>query len=272
MDINEIRQKYHEFKYEVVRVCPICHAEHLYSHMGVSIPPLNIYTPYIACAQCGAVFQAVVMTEESHKEYYDKWYHLLTFGEDKIPPQESARMKKRAEIQLKILKSKIGLPKSMLDFACGQGWMGKKVERTVKYKGVDSSEVARTNKVCKATIASSLAEVKDTFELILVSHILEHVRQPVEFLKSLKPYLQFGGTIMIDVPNRLTSPSAYGISHIYAFDGNFLEEVINRAGLKAYKVATHGANGDMEISMPFNLVAFCEVGKQVEIERGAEVK
>ena len=95
-----------------------------------------------------------------------------------------------------------------------------------------------------ATVYRDLAEVERsgrTFDLITVSHVLEHVREPVEFLKRLSALCSSTGTLFVDVPDaaRYRSLNDLHIAHLFHFSSASLENVGMRAGLVPVRLEKH---------------------------------
>lgn len=91
----------------------------------------------------------------------------------------------------------------VLDFGCGLGWLLSEIPEKWEKHGLEISKVA-------ANHASQFARVfcgdfsdysEDEFDVIVLNHVIEHIRNPrqvVDFLdRSLKP----GGTLIVATPN-----------------------------------------------------------------------
>jgi hypothetical protein len=86
-----------------------------------------------------------------------------------------------------------------------------------------------------------VAALGDRFDLIIVNHVLEHVRNPVLFLRDLLPLLNSNGTIYVDVPDaaQYKSLESLHIAHLYHFTIKTLEAALKQAGLTALKFDRH---------------------------------
>ncbi|MGE5373164.1 MAG: class I SAM-dependent methyltransferase [Solirubrobacterales bacterium] len=82
------------------------------------------------------------------------------------------------------------------------------------------------------------------YDWIFMYHVLEHLRDPVAFLKQLTPLLKPGGRLLVEVPNvedALVSLYAvpayldfyYQKVHLYYFSTRTLTDTLERAGFKA---------------------------------------
>lgn len=76
----------------------------------------------------------------------------------------------------------------------------------------------------------------EKFSLVILSHVLEHLGDPVDVLKKLKQVLCETGGILIEVPNILhpaKDPELYfKPSHLWNFTPRSLAAVIEKSGLK----------------------------------------
>jgi len=86
-----------------------------------------------------------------------------------------------------------------------------------------------------------------SFDLIVLWHVLEHLRSPLADLKSLKKYLAPGGSIIISVPNiaslqaRMFKGSWFHLDlprHLFHFDDGSMTYVSNGLDLKVRRRST----------------------------------
>jgi SAM-dependent methyltransferase len=95
---------------------------------------------------------------------------------------------------------------SVCDIGCGNGDQLRLFPdaRTV---GVDPDPAARMAAADAGTIFAGTAEElpadvsDDSFDVVILSHVLEHCRDPRNAIRSAKSILASGGTLMIEVPN-----------------------------------------------------------------------
>lgn len=148
--------------------------------------------------------------------------------------------------------------KSVLELGPADGQMTKQLigyfkEMTV----VDGSKtlLEKLKKIVKDKINIKCALFEDfstqkKFDIILMAHVLEHVKNPVNLLKRYKRFLNKDGTIIITVPNALSvhrligvemnliknpyelNESDYKIGHRRVYDSKNLKEDIEKARLK----------------------------------------
>jgi ubiquinone/menaquinone biosynthesis C-methylase UbiE len=90
-------------------------------------------------------------------------------------------------------------------------------------------------------------QIEGKYDLITLSHVLEHIVDPVDYLVNLGKVLRGDGIIAIQVPNYSVSKlDLVVLDHASHFDQGTLEGVIHRAG---FSVASNKlTNGSREIS------------------------
>lgn len=84
------------------------------------------------------------------------------------------------------------------------------------------------------------------FDIITLLDVLEHVREPVEFLRQIAPHLSSRGVLAVQVPNHQSlfiqlqgmANSNYCVGHWQHFTAQTLEGVVRRAGYELIRVST----------------------------------
>lgn len=148
-------------------------------------------------------------------------------------------------------------PKNVLDVGSASGWFLSNIHRKYpksKCIGVDKYKDAVTfgNKKYKSlkliyADAHNLPFKAETFDLVICTEVLEHVKDPDIVLKEIKRVLSRGGVAIIEMDsgNILFRTAWYwwtnlrrGVwrdSHIHLFNAQKLEKVIKKSGLKIKK-------------------------------------
>ncbi len=100
----------------------------------------------------------------------------------------------------------------ILELGCATGYLSKILSRQMNCHvvGVDSDPqaIAKARQHCDKVIVANLerddlqAELGDAlFDVLLFADVLEHLRNPIAVLQSLKPLLKKNGRILLSIPN-----------------------------------------------------------------------
>jgi len=143
--------------------------------------------------------------------------------------------------------------KSILEIGCGTGELLKlfKIEGW-DIKGIEPdyslSEYARnSNKLDVETSIFKLDNfLENRFDIIALSHVFEHLANPIEFLKQIESIMEENSIVFIELPNdnykkietmiRLNSTS----SHLYFYNIDSLRQIFKKNGFKEIFICTVG--------------------------------
>jgi 2-polyprenyl-3-methyl-5-hydroxy-6-metoxy-1,4-benzoquinol methylase len=83
-------------------------------------------------------------------------------------------------------------------------------------------------------------KVQTKFDLITMMHVLEHLDNPLDFLKTLRAkWLKTNGYLIIEVPNTYAHDS-FEFAHVSAFTPHTFREMMHLAGFKVDLLVKHG--------------------------------
>lgn len=136
----------------------------------------------------------------------------------------------------------------VLDIGAGFGHTGLELRKNLKKTAafydaveVDPEALDYLKKVVRPrNIYARLEEAEGSYHLILLSHILEHLPNPLEFLASLKNRLSDQGVLFIEVPNRDHLYKKYNEPHLIFFDPASLCALVKKAGFEVVQADTCG--------------------------------
>ncbi len=151
-------------------------------------------------------------------------------------------------------------PATLLDIGCGDGaFLGKMARRGWRVAGVDfdPQAVAHAREVhgldvAVGTAQSVLASGRK-YGMVTASHVIEHVPDPVEFLRQSRQLLERGGRIVLRTPNsesfghRRYGQAWRGLEpprHLQLFSRASLSACADRAGLKVLACFTTAADAE----------------------------
>ncbi len=131
---------------------------------------------------------------------------------------------------------------SVLDFGTATGEFLTYLSRKgFNVAGVEPNLLARQSAepALQNRIKASIEEIKGQYDVITLWHVLEHVPQPMELLRTLNQYLTPNGIIMVAVPNfKSYDAQFYGPywaawdvpRHLWHFSPNALKSLFRTAG------------------------------------------
>ncbi|MHA1962170.1 MAG: class I SAM-dependent methyltransferase, partial [Candidatus Thorarchaeota archaeon] len=136
---------------------------------------------------------------------------------------------------------------SILEIGSGAGpFIYGARQKGIDITGVEPDEKSRImlREMYHIPVRSDLSEISDdeTFDTIVMFHSLEHIPDPVNYLKRLKKHLKPGGKIVIEVPNlgdsmmilrKYAKEYFYQLAHLWYFNKNTLQVLCQKAGLAA---------------------------------------
>ncbi|ANS76087.1 methyltransferase [Paenibacillus yonginensis] len=135
--------------------------------------------------------------------------------------------------------------KKLLDFGCGAGGflnMAKQLCSSVSGVELDKKINEYLNEFEGLKVYKSAEDVTETYDIITLFHVLEHLSDPIKMLKQLSGMLNNHGRIIVEVPssndalltlykNEAFSEFTYWSCHLYLFNEQTLSEIATKAGL-----------------------------------------
>jgi SAM-dependent methyltransferase len=140
------------------------------------------------------------------------------------------------------------LPKvgALLDIGCGNGSFLQAYGRSNPGWRMTGLELDARNKACVESVpgvthlhVGSIDSLDNKFDLIVMIHALEHIPNPVAFLRSLLERLNPEGRLLIQVPNLEASPFDLLIAdHCSHFSAAALDRVVRSASYQVRRLDT----------------------------------
>lgn len=157
------------------------------------------------------------------------------------------------------LKIKTLAPRAntILDIGCGRGWMLYFLKKYLGFKEVVGTQISppalkfARERLRLKIYDRDLLELRlpgESFDVVTVWHVLEHVPDSVSYTKEMWRILKLGGVLLVEVPNLAAwSRSLAGKCwlswdpkyHLSFFDPKSLTRLLTEAGFKIKAVHTH---------------------------------
>lgn len=146
------------------------------------------------------------------------------------------------------------VPGRALDIGCGAGgWLAEAAAHGWRADGLEPNQAAAT-RACQRIAGAgrvTVSTLEDAprppqgYDLIRMSHVLEHLPDPLLALQRASAWLDPGGVLVLQVPNwsswerRVFGRLWFGLDiprHTWHFGGHQLERLLGRAGLEVISV------------------------------------
>lgn len=159
-----------------------------------------------------------------------------------------------AAAELEVMRINASETGRLLDFGCGGGAFLRRMRNagwTVAGTEPDTKAAARLAAEEGFPVYSSLDDLiqkRETgFDIIVLSHVIEHLPEPIKTLIQLRSLLNDGGKLLLTTPNALSLGSLiFGQSwrglepprHFNVFTPNSLRQALERAGFNVGQIKT----------------------------------
>lgn len=235
---------------EITRGCGICDVldSRVLHHMEFSMPmesPLPDRYDIVACAGCGFVYADTPGTQQD----YDAHYTDFSRYEDAAVASgggDSGYDASRLSAAGSWLARRVSTTCSIADVGCGNGGLldALSARGFSKLTGIELAPGCLANLREKGYDARSGSirrlpvDLSDSFDVVLLSHVMEHVVDLKESLTSARSLLRPGGLVYIETPDasryadrHLVPFYFFDPEHINHFDVNSLTNLCHSVGL-----------------------------------------
>lgn len=257
--MKKIKLKTQEKQFEEVscNVCGSYNDEKICTHGQFGLPA-NV----VICKECGLSYLNPRWTEESLIDFYvndyDNYYRPSM---DKVLKENSLYM----PIYNRLKKENFlaGKVDAILDIGSGEGtnlqYLLDKIPNA-NYFAIEPSPKCQETlksmgiKILARDIGANLDKEYDSyFDLIIMRHVFEHFRDPVEMLKKVSKLLKENGVLYIAVPNSLNFGKhslldhCFRAVHTYYFNIHTLKNIFAKANVEVCTIYEGDAYNEMEL-------------------------
>jgi SAM-dependent methyltransferase len=232
-----------------INSCIICNGKKI--HYAFSIHQFRVED----CANCGMMRLNPQPSNEELAAIYDAHYFLL--NENDGQSHVSLLKANTADRYLALLQSYVGAPLTgdLLEIGCGHGdFLIRAAEKGLSVTGIEysahSAQIAATKLGKQGTVLcgeiDQLLHSEKRFDYIVFADVLEHVRDPRQFLQNIHLLLRENGIAVAVVPS-IDSRSAkwmknkwmeFKPEHLWYFSTKTLRQLLYSEGFGAAKVHT----------------------------------
>ncbi len=232
--------------------CPLCAGTQFELLADTDRYDMGLVT--VGCVGCGLVMTNPQPTAAALDEFYGRHYRQYYEGVD-APTEAYIQAKgkdRRSTATVSFLKSQglVAPGSTVLDIGASEGCLLKAVadaEPTTRRLAVEPNAsfapFAATHAGCAVypSLEALAASGSGAVDLITLTHVFEHVKQPVAFLASLGELLAADGRVYIDVPDvtRYRKLSSLHIAHLYHFGPDTLRRTAACAGFAVELLEPH---------------------------------
>ncbi len=190
------------------------------------------------CSECGFVFQASAYSG-SYDLLAERAYQNFTKSANFEFPRRSDEYVNAAEMILKSCPE--GEPLSILEIGSNRGdllYLIKEARPDAKILGIEPTGFADTPvPTIKGFYRPELFTEK--FDVIILQHVLEHIKSPKEFIAGVKKSLAPNGMLFVEVPSLLYSLTHkvedFSLEHVNYFTPSSLQSVLGGLAITALR-------------------------------------
>jgi glycosyltransferase involved in cell wall biosynthesis/2-polyprenyl-3-methyl-5-hydroxy-6-metoxy-1,4-benzoquinol methylase len=235
-------------KRHTLQGCLVCNSARVYYLFSASDCRV------VRCQDCGFAF---LNPQPSDSELAEIYSHSYFLGSDSPEASQAVRQMKQATARLYLSEvNRYAGPQKgrLLEVGCGdgdflvcadaEGWNVTGVEYSSSACDRARERVKNGEVVCGELKNANLPS--EWFESCVLSDVIEHVRNPIEFLREVYRVLKPGGTLLIATPS-MDSWSAklmkqkwmeFKAEHLSYFDRQTMQTALSKAGFREVVVET----------------------------------
>lgn len=202
---------------------------------------------YQICRSCGLVFRKDLPSNEQLEAFYLGSYRETVQGQEGPSIKDRWVQEARARSVVSFLKSHLSHVNKHLDIGSSSGDLVLQISREFGCVsiGIEPGDAYREFSSSRGVqVSASLDDLDSaavgTFDLITMSHVLEHLPAPRTYLVEIRErWLTEDGSLLIEVPNLFGHP-ALELSHLTAYVPKTIQQLLESAGYETVVLKTHG--------------------------------
>lgn len=233
--------------WEGVAQCALCRSGQEMHSMFAQLEDAGERLRYRICERCGLVFQSPRMNQAALDRFYMEQYRK-TVQNSEGPTDKDLRVQAgRARALSQFVRRDAVEIRRHLDIGSSAGALLARfrVDYGCESVGIEPGDAyrayaAKRNLRVYPDLETLDAEDEAAFDLVSMSHVLEHLPDPLAYLIHLRRrWIAPDGWVLIEVPN-LYGHQTFELAHLYAYTGATLREVLRQAGFEVLRLSSHG--------------------------------
>ena len=191
------------------------------------------------CRNCGLVFQSPRLSDQELHTFYEREYRQMYQTSEGPTQKDLAVQQGRAQALLDFSSLHLNEVSNHLDIGCSSGLLLERFRHIYDSNpvGIEPGEAYRIYaRELDIVVYRSREEFAShhtgRFDLISMAHVLEHIGEPVNYLRELRrDLLTQDGALLIDVPN-LYAHDCFEVAHLVSFSPHTLKQTLKKAGFE----------------------------------------
>lgn len=211
----------------------------------------------VICVKCGLIWSDPRPGDDEIRDFYSKEYRKEYKLQFQPKLKHVYRDAKEALRRYDFLKETINRDHQIADVGSGSGVfvyflrsLGFNAIGIEPDEGYSNYSVKELGVPVTNTFVQDMDDV-ESFDIITLHHVLEHLTDPLGMLKKVHSLLKKNGHFMVEVPNsedmQQDPKNRYHKAHIYTFNPETLLCMGSKAGLKPVKQRIAPLNGNMTV-------------------------
>jgi 2-polyprenyl-3-methyl-5-hydroxy-6-metoxy-1,4-benzoquinol methylase len=220
--------------------CPLCGAKRVPRPIRVAF---NMIASVAECPDCRVAFQTPQPAAEASLAYMNwRWRGA---GKRDHYVEDTSNQLGRARVQVALVGEQAPAKGRLLDFGAGAGaFVRAALDAGWDAHGVEQSESARKRGLETYGVQLRATPGDETYDVITLWDVVEHLRQPESLLRMLAGHLKPGGTIFLETGNwenwrRIAERDRWGLyfyDHQFYFTPASLAAMLSRCGYDRFRL------------------------------------
>jgi len=250
-----------------VEQCPLCG--------GSAFEPFEKHADpagelaYVLCPRCGLVLQSPRRSDKALSEFYAEGYRTSVQGTEAATDKDLRIQAGRARHLVEFCSGAVTSVSRHLDIGSSSGALVRAVARAYGSSGLGIEPGAGYREIAKQHGTQTIADLgeldpslRGTFDLASMIHVLEHLPDPVGYLRQLRErWMAPGGRLLVEVPN-LFGHRGTELAHLSVFSPRTLRQTLESAGFRVLKLHAHGAPRSPVLRLYLTALADWPAGSQ----------